>query len=71
MTRHPTKHRLIEEIRLVNQSVDRAWLASFDDSALRLYLDRLALTLAPRTAASRWVRRNGSRAAVTRKPFLG
>ena len=71
MARQSTRQKLIDEIQLINRSADRSWLESFADSALRTYLDRLALTIGPRTAASRWVRRRGSHAAVTRKPALG
>ena len=40
--RTSTKPQLIEEIQLINRSADRTWLESFDDSALRQYLERLA-----------------------------
>ena len=63
-----SKDQLIDSILQINRSTSRDWLAAFDVSALRRYLDHLQLTLEPRGGASFWIREPETPAVVTRKP---
>jgi hypothetical protein len=62
------KALVIDEIQRINPSAGRDWLAIFDYTALRLYLDHLQLTLEPRGRSSVWRRRGETSAIVTRRP---
>ncbi len=62
------KGLLIDEIQRINPSAGRDWLAFFDATALRMYLDHLQLTLEPRGRHSIWRRQAETSAIVTRRP---
>lgn len=62
------KQHIIEEIRDLNRSAAREWLAAFTDGQLRRYLDHLYTTLEPRGRASRWVRDGCIPAIVAMQP---
>jgi len=61
-----TKSQLIDAIQQINPGARAEWLGVFGVPDLRVYLDHLQITLEPRGAASRWVRRGDTRAVVWR-----
>ncbi len=61
-----SKQELIDTIRQHNPSADAQFLTGFDESALDRYLGHLLHRLAPRGAASMWVRPGDSHAITTR-----
>jgi hypothetical protein len=65
-----SKFQIIEAILQINRSVRFEWLAAFDASSLRRYLDHLQLTLEPRGRRSVWHRPGETAAVVTRQPAL-
>jgi len=64
-----SKEQVISGIQQINRSARREWLAVFDISALRRYLDHLQRTIEPRGGHSVWVRPNETAAIVTREPI--
>lgn len=62
------KSRYIEHILALNPGASPEWLASFGESELRAYLEHLQHGREPRGARSRWVRPQGGRPIVTRRP---
>ena len=62
-----TKNQVIDSISRLNPTAPINWLAGFDLASLRKYYEHLLITLEPRGSRG-WVRDNGSRAVVTRKP---
>ena len=50
------KNQLIDSIRQINRTAKAEWLAMFDISSLRHYLDNLQRTIEPRGQDSRWIR---------------
>ena len=65
-----SKEHVIQAIQQINRSARQEWLALFDVSALRRYLDHLQRTLEPRGGHSIWVRPNETHAIVTREPAM-
>jgi hypothetical protein len=63
-----SKAQLIASIMEINPSASQAWLARFDVSALRRYLDHLQHALEPRGRSSIWIRDGETPAVVTRRP---
>ena len=62
-----TKNQVIDAISRLNPTAPINWLAGFDLASLRRYYEHLLITLEPRGSRG-WVRDNGSRAVVTRRP---
>ena len=65
-----SKEHIIQAIQQINRSARQEWLALFDVSALRRYLDHLQRTLEPRGGHSIWIRPNETSAVVTREPAM-
>jgi hypothetical protein len=65
-----SKEHVIQAIQQINRSARQEWLALFDVSALRRYLDHLQRTLEPRGGHSIWIRPNETSAVVTREPAM-
>lgn len=60
--------QLIDRVMELNPTASRAFLSRFSPREVREYLEHLQLTTEPRGSHSAWVRPDGSRAVITRKP---
>lgn len=63
-----TKSRFIDHILELNASATQEWLETFSETELKQYLAHLQHAHEPRGGESYWVRRDGVKAVVTRRP---
>jgi hypothetical protein len=61
-----SKQQLMNGITELNPTADLGWLDTFDEPALRLYLDHLQVTIEPRGTS--WLRTHETTAIVCRRP---